>query len=365
MSESTPNPSPAAADQPRQDFEAAMHEVQSNLDVRRLMIVIVNVLLPACMMAAVTALGGRDLPPSLAWLPRHVLWITGLVLAFSGSFVSATLMRCHFGLVINGTKMRKVRTGKLELEPLNWLGVTTNFLELSAITTGSGLALALAVLGQPWIGLACLLAVPPLLMLGLRLQHARANQRCSQLHASWQHGPIDAALRETHARRSLEATASDIAVIVTVAAALFAGTFGATCSLGAIGDSATLGLDRSALIDIGGLALMLYTALSLLLTARMIVRLRIALAQHAARLAEVRHEHDEPWRFRVLERTYLLYLLVAMMTVASGAISAWMLGGERAAAITAAAIALLHLGWYPWRLAAARRADARRPAAPG
>lgn len=30
-----------------QDFEAALHEAESNLDVRRLMIVVVNVLVPA------------------------------------------------------------------------------------------------------------------------------------------------------------------------------------------------------------------------------------------------------------------------------------------------------------------------------
>ena len=68
----------AVADRPRQDYEAAMNEVHSNLDVRRLMIVIVNVLLPAATMAAVTALAGHDLPPQLAWLPRHVLWLVGV-----------------------------------------------------------------------------------------------------------------------------------------------------------------------------------------------------------------------------------------------------------------------------------------------
>lgn len=106
--------------------------------------------------------------------------------------------------------------------------------------------------------------------------------------ADWQSGAIDASLRELHARKSLDATSADVAVVVTMAAALFAGTFDAACNLGAMGSEAAHGLDRERL-QVGGLAgLMLFTLSSLLLSSRIVVRLRIALAEHAGRLAALR-----------------------------------------------------------------------------
>jgi hypothetical protein len=339
---------------PTQDFEAALHEVESNLDVRRLMIVVAHVLVPACTVATATALGGTDLPPQLAWLPRNVLWIVGAVLAVGGVWTSAILARCHFGLVVNGTKIHKVLTGELRAAGLNWLGVTTNFVALTALSAGGGAALVVAVLGGAWWALPAGLALPLFLMVGLRLQHARANRLCRRLEDTWQHGPIAAELRELHARKSLDATSADVSVVVTMAAALFAGTFDATCSLSSLGEGSAVGLPRDAL-QVGGVAaLMVFTTISLSLTSRIVVRLRIALAEHSTTLAAIRAETDEAWRFRPGERTFLLYLIVALLAATAALIAAWTLAGPTVGGAAAAGVGLLHLCWYPLRLRAAR-----------
>lgn len=342
------------ADRPAQDFEAALHEIESNLEVRRLMIVVAHVLVPACTVATVDALAGSDLPPQLAWLPRNVLWIVGVVLAVGGVWTSAVLARCHFGLVVNGTKMAKVRTGELRLLGLNWLGVTTNFLGLTALSGGAGLALALVALGLPWFALPAGAGLVLILTAALRIQHARANRLCRRLEPSWQHGALDDALLELHARKSLDATTADVSIVVTMAAALFAGTFGACCNLGTVSGTEVAGLARADL-QVGGVAaLMVFTLLSLLLTARIVVRLRIALAEHAARLAELRGEADRPWRFDPRERTFLLYLLVALLAATAALIAGWTLADRTAAGIAAAVVGSAHVVWYPLRLRAAR-----------
>ncbi|MFN8640157.1 MAG: hypothetical protein U0802_00270, partial [Candidatus Binatia bacterium] len=126
--------------QAQQDFAAAVHEVDSNIEVRRLMLVLTNVLTPACLMAVSDCLSGTSYPEAVAWLPRFVLPLCGALLLLAGVLVTGVLARCHFGLVLNGTKLRKVETGKLELRGLNWLGVTTNFVWLTALSAALGAA---------------------------------------------------------------------------------------------------------------------------------------------------------------------------------------------------------------------------------
>lgn len=152
----------------------------------------------------------------------------------------------------------------------------------------------------------------------LRIQHARANRLCRQLDGSWQSGPAPVALRETHARKSLDATNADVA------------------------------------------ALMAFTAASLVLTARIVVRLRIALAQHSSALAEFRAEPDDPWRIKLRERTFLLYLVVALLGSTAVLIATWTSFDSRTAAITAAAVGALHVAWYPIRRSVAGRRARRR-----
>jgi len=338
-----------------QDFEAALHEIESNLNVRRLMIVVANVLVPACTMATVNALSGSNVPEALQWLPHNVLWIVGGVLALGGVWTSAILARCHFGLVVNGTKMAKVQHGTLHAKGLNWLGVTTNFLALTALSAGAGVALCGAVLGYAWVGVAGGLGLVAGLMVMLRVQHARANALCARLDPTWQHGTVPKPLLEQHVRKSLDSTSADVAVVVTMAAALFAGTFDAASNLGSLGADAIPGLRTEDLQVAGVAGLMLFTLASLLLTSRIVVRLRIALAQHATALAKLRDEQDDPWRFSLWERTHLLYLIVALLASASALMGVWTLARAGAGGVAAGLVFAAHVAWYPIQLAAARR----------
>lgn len=344
---------------PEQDFTAALHEIESNVDVRRLMIVVVHVLVPATAVGVVSAGTGSDYPEPIAWLPGQLPWLVGGVLAVGGIWTSLILARCHFGMVVNGAKLRKVVSGDLGLAGLNWLGVTTNFLAITALTSAVGAMLIGVACGWPLVGAAAGATLAIGLLAVLRIQHFRANRLVQRLAPSWQTGDVPATLREEHLRKSLDATSADVSIVVTMAAALFAGAFDAMANVGGLVQQILPDVPLDVLKTDGLIALSAFTFVSLLLSARIVVRLRIALAQHSAALAALRHEPDTPWSFRPTERTYLLFLTVILLTAAVALIGAWTLGGPRVATATAAAVGLLGVTWYPLQLRrAARRAAA-------
>ncbi len=345
-----PSGSPA-----EQDYRASMHEVRSNLDVRRLMLVIINVLVPALVLSMLDCLTGTDYPESIAWLPRYIIPIVGLVLAIAGTLVTGISARCHFGLVVNGSKMGCVLQGRSKQKSLNWLGVTTNFVALIALSAGAGLGLFLVSLEQ--FVLAAILA--PVfffcLLLVLLINHVRANRLVSQLQDEWPQGDVSLSLQEEHTRLSLEATTSDISVIVTMAVALFAGTFGGMAKMGAIVEGLPLLPSAETIRTWGVATLAAYTLVSLLLSGRMVVRLRIALAEHSQTLAHLRHEPDDPYRFSLRERTFLLFLLLQILSATSGLILAWSLYGMSAGLIVAGVVIGLSVAWYTLQLRLAGR----------
>ncbi|MBK8978596.1 MAG: hypothetical protein IPM29_22090 [Planctomycetes bacterium] len=346
-----------------QDFEAALHEIESNVDVRRLMIVVVHVLVPASAVALVNALCAPSDVRAVAWLSLELPWILGIVLAVGGVWTSAILTRCHFGLVVNGTKMAKVRSGVLELRGLNWLGVTTNFLGLTALSAAGGAVLCGAAVGRPWFGAGVGLALVVGLLGWLRVQHARANRLCRKLDASWQSGPVPAGLQEEHARKSLDATNADVSVVVTMAAALFAGAIDAISNLGNLSPAATAALrapDLDTVQRVAAVALAAITFVSLGLSARIVVRLRVALAEHSERLAALRSEPDTPWRFDPRERSFLLFLVVVTLASIMGLIAVWSVAGRPGGIGFAAGFALVSVLWYPLQLRAAARRARRR-----
>ncbi len=320
------------------------------------MFVVVNVLVPALLMAGADTLSGGSYSPALAWLPENMLTVVGLVGGLGALLVALVLGRCHKGMVINGAKLGKVVRGQLTTRGLNWLGVTTNLVALSALSAGSGIFLALASLGLPIgaaLGGGVFALVLPLVVLAA--SHARANRLARLLEPKWNHGPVPAELLEEHATQSLDDVTSDVAVVVTMVVALFAGAFGALSNLGAIPAELNLPLSVADLQRIGVPALAGFLTLSILLSLRMVVRLRIALAEHAQRLAELRGEVDQPWRFQPLERTFLLYAVGLLLAAASAVILVWSQTGAREGLLAGAAIALLGAVYYPVSLRLARR----------
>ncbi|MFO1352109.1 MAG: hypothetical protein U1F68_16085 [Gammaproteobacteria bacterium] len=357
-----PTESRPALSQAEQDYVAALYEIKSNLEVRRLMIVLANILVPACCVAVSDCLTGADYPPPLRWLPEHILLLVGALLALSGILVTAILTRCHFGLVVNSAKLRRVVSGELGIAPLNWLGVTTNFVALTALYSGTGLSLLLATFGWTWWALAAGLALIVLSLAYLAWTHGRANRLCRRLEGSWQHGAIAPVYQEQHARESLDTTTADVSVIVVMAVALFSGTFNAMTNIGGIEPALAIHPTVAAIKEWGVIAVSGLTLVSLLLSGRMIVRLRIALAEHSEALARLRNEPDDPWHFTPRERTFLLFLLLHGLTAAAALILLWAIAGAWTGLVAALALLIVGAVWYPLRLdwEAARRMAVRR-----
>ncbi|MFO1078276.1 MAG: hypothetical protein U1E73_11200 [Planctomycetota bacterium] len=197
-----------------------------------------------------------------------------------------------------------------------------------------------------------------LLLLWLPVCHALANRRCRALDASWQHEPVPAELREEHLRKSLDGTAADISVVVVMAVALFAGVFNALTNLGGIPDDVATTPRPEVLRRAAFPALALFLLASLLLSCRMLVRLRLAYGEHSSRLAAVRQEQDPTaLRWRPMERTYLLYAIVLVLAAASATMLGWERVGPRCGQW--AGVATLGLGalWYPLVLRLRRPRD--------
>jgi hypothetical protein len=324
------------------------------------MFVISNILIPALSIAMLDTLTGSYYPDQLRWLPMYILPISGAVLALSGILITAILTRCHFGLVVNGNKMEQVISGRMKLAGLNWLGVTTNFVALTALYASAGLSLLLASYRPDYWALAAGLILFVALMLYLRINHALANRLSTKLADCWQPGEVSVRYREEHARESLEATSSDISVIVVMAIALFSGMFNCMTNIGSISPDLPLFLPVDIIKAWGIPLLSSFTIVSLLLSGRMVVRLRIALAQHSQQLAELRNEPDDPWQFRLQERTYLLFALLHLLTGASTVILVWTLSGLQWGLLAGLLLLLLGLIWYPLRLLLTRQKPALR-----
>lgn len=349
-----------------QDYRAALHELHSNIGVRRLMLVVANILVPAMLMAAADTMSGENYPDQLAWLPERILGVVGVVLTIGGLLISLVLCRCHMGMVINGTKMRKVASGSWKAAGLNWLGVTTNFVALTGLSIGLGALVLTYLMGLPsLIGVPLSVGALGLPLAVLARDHRRASAHCRRLDSSWNHGPIPDTLLEEHAIGSLDDTNNDIAVVVAMAGALFAGAFNAMSNVGAMQPNLRLSVEVSALQVAAIPALASYLTLSLLLSCRMVMRLRVAVAEHSERLAELRGEVDDPWQFRPMERTFLLYLIVVTLTAASIVITVWAWLGDAegsSAALSGVAAFAAGLVWYPSALGlAARRREPSRP----
>ncbi|MGE0145174.1 MAG: hypothetical protein AB7I19_18510 [Planctomycetota bacterium] len=354
-----PAPSPADI-----DYAAAMHEFDSNVGVRRLMLVLTNVLTPAMVMAVGDCLTGASPLEALAWLPRMIVPFTAALLLLAGVLVTGIVVRCHFGLVINGTKLKKVEKGVLVLGRLNWLGVTTNFVVLTAMTAALG-AMGLAVgLQQPAYvvgGGGGTVAVA--LFAWLWLTHQKANRRCKQLDVDWQAGPPSTTLRAEHARKSLEAAAADISVVVVMAVALFAGFFNAIANLGAVPLDLAVVPTPESIHRHGAFVLLVFLLISMLLSLRILLRLRLAFGEFSIELAELRKESDDTaMKWKLVERTYLLYAIVLLLVVAS----AFMLGYERRdldlGLLLGGVTAVGGAAWYPLTLARERRRKSKRAA---
>lgn len=341
------------------DFAAAMHEIESNLDVRRLMFVTSNVLVPAMMIACVDGLAGSHYPASLRWLPEQLLTIVGAILCAVGLVLAAVLARCQFGMVVNGNKMQSVLRGSFEVRAPNLLGVTSNFVVLSALASAAGAALLALSFGFELAAIPCAAAPLVASVFMLMRSHIGANKLSRRLEDAWPQAEVDTKLQESHWRKSLDATSSDLSVIATMATALFAGSFAAMSNLGSIGDSFALRPDAALVRAHGVPALAGFALASMMLSMRMVVRLRIALAEHSMRLAALRGEADDAWAFRLLERSFLLYAILALLAASLvGMLSIHFSSLKYAWVFALAFVALAFFGYVLRLAAAARRARA-------
>ncbi|MCR4317478.1 MAG: hypothetical protein NUW37_14155 [Planctomycetes bacterium] len=296
-----------------QDFSAALREIKGNFDIRRLLFVITNLVLPGVVIALGDLVSGPEYPESGMWFARHIFEFAGLVVILLGFVVGKILVRCHYGLVINGAKLNVSKDGSAKLLSLNWLGVTGSFIILSALSVGA----ATFVVAKCFLDfrLSVILGVIAFLInpLLLNLNHWRANRALKKLIPSWSKEDVSQENEEHHAILSLEATNQDIAVIVAMAAALFVGFFSAIANFGSMQESVDYDIPAALVKRYAIFFVSSYLVVTMALSALMVVRLRVSIAEFSETLARLRNEPDDPWRFKFSERTFSLYMFIVML----------------------------------------------------
>ncbi|MCB1282630.1 MAG: hypothetical protein KDB18_13995 [Salinibacterium sp.] len=311
-------------------------------------------------MAVADSLSGSDRPESLAWFPPLVLPLVGLLLAMSGVVVCIVLMRCHLGLVINSTKMRSVVEGRTDVAPLNWLGVTTNFVILIALSVLLGMLFCAGSILSMGLSMALGGAAVLGLLVLLPWNHRRAAALAQRLAPAWEKGEVSETLRERHIKASLDDASADMAIVVTMAAALFTGLFAAMSNLGNLDPALGSSLPIVAIQRWGICVLSGYMLISVLLSGRMVIRLRVAIADHSASLARLRNETDEPYRFQLLESSFLLHLVVVLLAAFAACLFGAALRDLATGLILAAVLTLWSILRYVFVLRrAARRSSLR------
>ncbi|MCA8964216.1 MAG: hypothetical protein KDC48_05005, partial [Planctomycetes bacterium] len=142
--------------------------------------------------------------------------------------------------------------------------------------------------------------------------------------------------------------------------------FNALTNLGAIPAELAIVPSPEAIQRHGPFLLLLFLLLSLLLSLRILVRLRLAFGEYSQRLAELRDEQDPTaLRWRLQERTYLLYAIVLALAVAAAVMLGWERHGPKLGFAIGCALAITGAAWYPLVLWRARRKSPVASPTPG
>lgn len=312
-------------------FDDCWQQAASALEQRRLAFVVSNLIVPSTAVACVTSAIGTRYGTELAWVPRLVVLGALAMLVVSNLIISLIVMKCHASLVLNGQQMLAMTRGTYEPRALNLGGVSFAFYIISTLWTLLGLVALLRMAGVEKLGFV----VIPVLVLGSLMLYAFLRKH--ELATGDGEKAFDAIRDavssdelasyasneklELHAEDSLRATALDLAVVVSMAAALFVGSLTCLANVGGL-NSSLQHVDTALLGRLVFPWMQLGTAVSVLLSANMLIRLKLALLDWAPKASgqlTSGAESDVVWG---LDNSLLLLVLLLGLLGASSALGA-------------------------------------------
>jgi len=305
--------------------EDVLRELQRNFALRRLLLVALNVLVPAFILTGVKLSTMNQAVSGLEILWSHSLVLGAVGVTICAFSVAVSMTRCQYGIVVNAALINWRVYGRRPEERLNWYGISSGFFILAVLSVATGFAILVFCLvsvyfpleGAPLLCFSFLATVVVLLFAGVKFHatHTLAwRTACKLITSEAETSSIDALLRQEHRMNSLDDTNSDIGVVLVTAIALFSTMLTAIPDIAAVSNryvgeqvvyfTVNYGFDLTAV----------YAILVLLVSQSMLLRLRVATAEHASLLEDqsgtvVRRI----WASKFWERSSVFYLFLAVL----------------------------------------------------
>ena len=309
----------------RPSTEEVIRELQRNFYQRRLLLVALHLLVPGFILTGVKFATLNRAVPGLEFLWTHSLAFAAIGVILGSLLVAMSMTRCHFGILVNGALVNWRIYGERVDCKLNWFGLSAGFYLLSICSMSFGLAIAIYCLIEAAIPLKFQTAIIPLICMGLAVvglsvwrfekTHAQGYAIASRLlRSECESRRPDQHLRSKHRMNSIDDTNEDIGVVVVTAVALF------TTMVAVLPDLADVNTHyigerlAGAVFNHGMPVTISYALLVLILSQSMLIRLRIAMAEHVSELNKYRQgEELRVWSSTLQERTSILYLFLSVL----------------------------------------------------
>lgn len=124
-------------------LEEALSELKRNFALRRILLITLNLLVPACVLSSVRFISLSELPKHLEIVQIYCIPVPGLLISLTSLLIAFAILRCQFGIVANAALVNWIIYGKeIDLKP-NLLGVTAGFNMLSVLSIDLGLCTTL------------------------------------------------------------------------------------------------------------------------------------------------------------------------------------------------------------------------------
>ena len=305
--------------------EEVLRDLQRNFELRRLLLVALHVLVPAFIVTGVKMATQSVPAPGLDMLWEQSLALAACGVVISSAMVAHGMIRCQHGIVVNGALVNWRIYGKPVPKKLNFRGVSTGFYALAVLSLLFGLSIVVyagvaRVFDIAGWWLLAVVAIVCLMLAGFACWWLTSRHR-----VAWQFGTAmlaveqessrrDETWRQLHRMNSLDDTNSDIGVVFVTAMVLFSTMLTTLPDLADI--ESALFTDQIAVVVgwIGNEVVAVYAILVMFLSQSMIIRLRVAMAEHISQSDASRSSGDvQVWKPGSFERTSMLYLMLAIM----------------------------------------------------
>lgn len=290
--------------------------LKREFEIRRLMLVVLHIALPALLFTTLNLLKMAFALKSSSYELASVVIISLVAGAVVASLITLVMLRCHKGIVMTAYDVNYHLYNDTKTALLNPMGVTTCFYFLAIASVLYCLILLAFVIGifesstfgNIKIAFFCLaIFFVAYVVLHFTHEEASSTAKAQKKLKDITKNPTD------HRVMSVEATISDMSVLIVMSVSLIS-------ALGLIASEIIILASNQAavyqkLFSLFTHVTLIYVIFVILLSQIMFIRLRVALAEHSCELGFLSERRSYAWKLTAVERSFFLYLLLCLFAV--------------------------------------------------